>query len=81
MAAATRVPYSTVIIVGTFMDDIGANIDTTEYEEMIYEWIQKLKYSEQHYSKINFAGIANVSSNVKYKDYTRGKEKIFDKVS
>lgn len=67
---ATRVPYSTVIIVGTMMDKV--DMDPATYESMIEEWINKLKASEQHYSKINIAGIANVSSNVKYKDYNRG---------
>ena len=65
---ATRVPGSTIIIVGTKLDLIRPENQKT-FEDWIQQKIDEVIDSERRYCKINVHSIINVTSITTHRDY------------
>ena len=67
----TRVPGATIIVIGTMLDKVPQGVLNANFVPHMRESVENLFHSDLRYSKIKLAGVEFVSSNVKYKDYSR----------
>eukprot|EP00111_Clytia_hemisphaerica_P018945 TCONS_00056027-protein len=67
----TRVPGATIIVIGTMLDKVPPGVLQKNFVPHMREAVENLFTSDARYYKINLAGVEFVSSNVKYKDYSK----------